>query len=68
MTTSKIDAAFAAKDKLRKQIAALVDEYAALEYAERGFVPGSSAVPPSGKVIGAPELKKIWSMPRSMAG
>ncbi|GAB7127200.1 lipopolysaccharide biosynthesis protein RfbH [Silvimonas sp. JCM 19000] len=59
MTTSKIDAAFAAKDKLRKQIAALVDEYAALEYAERGFVPGSSAVPPSGKVIGAPELKNM---------
>ena len=45
------------KDQLRKQIAALVDEYAALQYAPVAFQPGQSVVPPSGKVIGAPELK-----------
>jgi CDP-6-deoxy-D-xylo-4-hexulose-3-dehydrase len=45
------------KDQLRKQIASLVDEYAALQYAPTPFEPGKSVVPPSGKVIGAPELK-----------
>ena len=41
---------------LRRQIAALVGEYAALQYAERPFVPGETPVPPSGKLIGAEEL------------
>jgi CDP-6-deoxy-D-xylo-4-hexulose-3-dehydrase len=45
------------KDQLRKQIAALVEQYAALQYAALPFEPGKSVVPPSGKVIGAPELK-----------
>jgi CDP-6-deoxy-D-xylo-4-hexulose-3-dehydrase len=45
------------KDQLRKEIAALVDQYAALQYAPVPFQPGNSVVPPSGKVIGAPELK-----------
>jgi CDP-6-deoxy-D-xylo-4-hexulose-3-dehydrase len=45
------------KDQLRKEIAALVDQYAALQYAPVAFQPGNSVVPPSGKVIGAPELK-----------
>jgi CDP-4-dehydro-6-deoxyglucose reductase, E1 len=44
------------KDELRRQIAELVDRYAALAYADKPFAPGSSVVPPSGKVIGAPEL------------
>ena len=44
-------------DSLRKQIAELVSQYATLEYAEKPFEPGSSVVPPSGKVIGETELQ-----------
>ena len=42
---------------LREQIAKLVDEYAAIALAEQPFLPGLSAVPPSGKLMGAQELK-----------
>ncbi|MEY3882169.1 MAG: hypothetical protein RIQ94_2965 [Pseudomonadota bacterium] len=42
---------------LREQIAKLVDEYAAITYAPKAFIPGESVVPPSGKVLGAEELK-----------
>jgi CDP-6-deoxy-D-xylo-4-hexulose-3-dehydrase len=42
---------------LRSQIAALVDEYAALAYAPQGFTPGVTPVPPSGKLLDAAELK-----------
>ena len=44
---------------LRAQIAQLVDEYAAIALAPQPFLPGASAVPPSGKVIGAQELKNM---------
>ena len=44
---------------LREQIAQLVDEYAAITLAPQPFLPGLSAVPPSGKVIGAEELKNM---------
>ena len=44
---------------LREQIAKLVDEYAAIALAPQPFLPGLSAVPPSGKVIGAEELKNM---------
>ncbi|MBK6909269.1 MAG: lipopolysaccharide biosynthesis protein RfbH [Rhodocyclaceae bacterium] len=44
-------------ESLRQQIAALVDDYAALSFTDQAFVPGSTVIPPSGKVIGAPELK-----------
>jgi CDP-6-deoxy-D-xylo-4-hexulose-3-dehydrase len=44
---------------LRRQIAALVGEYAALQYAERVFVPGETPVPPSGKLIGTEELQAM---------
>jgi CDP-6-deoxy-D-xylo-4-hexulose-3-dehydrase len=44
---------------LREQIAKLVDEYAAIALAPEPFLPGASAVPPSGKVIGAEELKNM---------
>lgn len=43
--------------QLRRQIAQLVEEYAAIQYAPRDFVPGQSVVPPSGKVLDAEELK-----------
>ena len=44
---------------LRIQIAQLVDEYAAIALAPQPFLPGASVVPPSGKVIGAQELKNM---------
>lgn len=44
---------------LRDQIAALVDEYAAIALAPTPFLPGLTAVPPSGKVIAAQELKNM---------
>jgi CDP-6-deoxy-D-xylo-4-hexulose-3-dehydrase len=44
---------------LRTQIALLVDEYAAIALAPQPFLPGASMVPPSGKVIGALELKNM---------
>jgi CDP-6-deoxy-D-xylo-4-hexulose-3-dehydrase len=42
---------------LRAQIAQLVDEYAAIALAPQAFLPGASVVPPSGKLIGAQELR-----------
>jgi CDP-6-deoxy-D-xylo-4-hexulose-3-dehydrase len=45
--------------QLRQQITELVGRYAELELAAPGFVPGPHAVPPSGKVIGAPELQAM---------
>jgi len=44
-------------DSIRKEISALVKQYAELQYAEKPFVPGESVVPPSGKVIGETELQ-----------
>lgn len=45
------------KEAIRKEIAALVDKYAELEYAPKEFSAGESIVPPSGKVLSAKELK-----------
>ena len=44
---------------LREQIAQLVDEYAAIALAPQPFLPGLTVVPPSGKVVGAEELKNM---------
>ena len=44
---------------IREQIATLVGEYAAIALAPQAFLPGASVVPPSGKVIGAQELKNM---------
>ncbi|MDC8784099.1 lipopolysaccharide biosynthesis protein RfbH [Roseateles koreensis] len=44
-------------DKLRSQISELVQQYADIAHAPKPFVPGVSAVPVSGKVIGAKELQ-----------
>ncbi len=44
---------------LRDQISALVDEYAAIALAPTPFLPGLTTVPPSGKIIGAQELKSM---------
>ena len=44
-------------DTLRSQISDLVQQYADLAFTPKNFVPGQTAVPVSGKVIGANELK-----------
>jgi CDP-6-deoxy-D-xylo-4-hexulose-3-dehydrase len=44
---------------LREKIAQLVDEYAAIAFAPQPFLPGLTVVPPSGKVVGAEELKNM---------
>jgi CDP-4-dehydro-6-deoxyglucose reductase, E1 len=45
------------KDALRAQIAELVAQYAELAYQSVPFEPGTTTVPPSGKVIGTRELQ-----------
>jgi CDP-4-dehydro-6-deoxyglucose reductase, E1 len=45
--------------ELRLQIASLVEEYALIALSAQPFFPGVSAVPPSGKVLGAEELKNM---------
>jgi CDP-6-deoxy-D-xylo-4-hexulose-3-dehydrase len=47
------------KEELRRQIADLVGQFAALQFEDKPFAPGSSVIPPSGKVIGAPELSSM---------
>jgi CDP-6-deoxy-D-xylo-4-hexulose-3-dehydrase len=44
-------------DMLRSQIMDLVQQYADIVYAPNAFVPGETAVPVSGKVVGAKELQ-----------
>lgn len=46
-------------DKIREQIASLVDEFAAIKYSPIPFHEGETIIPPSGKVIGASELKAM---------
>ena len=45
--------------EIRNKIAALVDEFSAIQYEPKAFIPGSTIVPPSGKVIDAAELKNM---------
>ncbi len=59
MNTQVISPQKMKQDQLRLQIAKLVDEYAAIEFAPKEFEPGKTLVPPSGKVIGAEELKNM---------
>ena len=42
---------------LREQILQLAENYAELVHGAAGFVPGSDVVPPSGKVLGAKEMR-----------
>ena len=57
MTTSPIQFTPKAPDAIRREIAALVQQYADAVYVPQAFLPGQTVVPPSGKVIGAQELK-----------
>ena len=59
MNTQVISPQKMKQEQLRLQIAKLVDEYAAIEFASKDFEPGKTLVPPSGKVIGAEELKNM---------
>ena len=45
--------------ELRQQILALTAEYHAVAFPKRGFVPGTSTVPVSGKVIGADDISSV---------
>ncbi|GAB4060179.1 lipopolysaccharide biosynthesis protein RfbH [Uliginosibacterium sediminicola] len=58
-TTSPVQFTPKSPDAIRREIAALVQQYADIVYAPKPFVPGESAVPVSGKVMGAPELKNM---------
>ncbi len=59
MHTQTIDIKKLEQEKIRQQISKLVDQYAAIEFAQKVFLPGETVVPPSGKVIGAQELKNM---------
>jgi len=59
MNTQTIDTRKLEQEKLRKQIAALVDQYAAIEFSPKVFEPGQTVIPPSGKLIGTEELKNM---------
>ena len=58
MTPLKLDVSARLED-LRRRMAQLVDEYAAIAFAPQPFVPGQTPVPPAGKVIGAPEIRNL---------
>lgn len=58
-TTSPIHFTAKNPEAIRQEIAALVQQYSDIVHAPRAFVPGQSAVPVSGKVIGAQELKNM---------
>ncbi len=57
MTTSPVQFTAKTPDAIRREIAALVQQYADTVYTPQVFQPGQTVVPPSGKVIGAQELK-----------
>jgi len=44
---------------IRREIASLVQQYSDIVHAPQTFVPGETGVPPSGKFIGAEELKNM---------
>ncbi len=46
-------------NEIREQILTLVDRYAEVAFAPTPFQPGITTVPPTGKVIGAAELKNM---------
>ena len=47
------------KAELKQQIFDLVEQYSALHFTEKPFQAGTSVIPPSGKVLGASELKNM---------
>jgi CDP-6-deoxy-D-xylo-4-hexulose-3-dehydrase len=57
MTEAPLNFVKKTPDQLRGEIAALVQQFSEIVHAPRPFVPGESAVPVSGKVIGTKELQ-----------
>ena len=57
MTASNMSLQAKSADSIRREIADLVQQYAEIAYAPSVFLPGASVVPPSGKLMGAQELK-----------
>lgn len=49
------------QEKIREQISDLVNLYAQIEFRNKDFLPSETAIPPSGKLIGAEELKNMVS-------
>lgn len=47
------------KEEIKNQILQLVEQYSTLHFAPKPFVTGETTVPPSGKVLGASELKNM---------
>ena len=47
------------QDQIRQAISKLVEEYAAIEFSPKAFIPGSTVIPPSGKLIDAGEIKNM---------
>lgn len=56
MTTTNADRLMMTQDELRTQIDDLAQQYAKTAFARREFVPGVTAIPPSGKVIDGAEV------------
>jgi CDP-6-deoxy-D-xylo-4-hexulose-3-dehydrase len=46
-------------ENLRNQIAGLVSEFAAINFAAAPFIPGETLVPPSGKLLGEEEIQNM---------
>lgn len=59
MTTPVIQCGGKSPDAIRSEIAELVRQYASIVHAPKPFVPGTTPVPVSGKVIGAQELENM---------
>ena len=59
MNTQTGDTKKIQQEKIRQQISLLVDQYSALEFSPKTFVPEQTIIPPSGKLIGAEELKNM---------
>jgi CDP-6-deoxy-D-xylo-4-hexulose-3-dehydrase len=59
MNIQSVDTKKLEQEKIRKQIAALVDQYATIEFSPKLFVPGQTVVPPSGKLIDGGEIKNM---------
>jgi CDP-6-deoxy-D-xylo-4-hexulose-3-dehydrase len=59
MTISSIQFTAKHPDAIRREISALVQQYADAVHTPQTFLPGETIIPPSGKVIGAQELKNM---------
>jgi CDP-6-deoxy-D-xylo-4-hexulose-3-dehydrase len=61
MNTQSISVNKLEQEKIRQQIAMLIQRYAAIEFAPKVFEPGQTVIPPSGKLIGVEELQNMVS-------